>query len=122
MPRVIHFEVDADYPERAMKFYTAVFRWKADKWEGSMDYWLVTTGEKDEPWINGAIMKRAEPSPSVCNTVGVASVDETTKTVLANGGSVLMEKSAVPGVGWFAYLKDAEGNIFGVTQADMNVK
>ena len=28
MPRVIHFEIVADKPERAMKFYKEVFGWE----------------------------------------------------------------------------------------------
>ncbi|HEV2494165.1 MAG TPA: VOC family protein [Terriglobia bacterium] len=37
MPRVIHFEINADQPERAAKFYTAVFGWEIKKWEGPTD-------------------------------------------------------------------------------------
>ena len=33
MNRVIHFEVGAVAPERAAKFYSAVFGWKADRAE-----------------------------------------------------------------------------------------
>jgi predicted enzyme related to lactoylglutathione lyase len=29
-----------------------------------------------------------------------------------------MPKMAVPGVGWLAYAKDTEGNIFGIMQPD----
>ena len=60
MPRVIHFEIHADDPSRAVKFYTEVFGWKIEKWQGPMDYWLVYTG-KEEPGIDGAIMKREQP-------------------------------------------------------------
>ena len=34
MPRVIHFEIPADDPDRAAKFYGNVFGWKLDKWDG----------------------------------------------------------------------------------------
>ena len=43
--KVIHFEIPADNPERAVNFYKKVFNWKIDKWEGPVDYWLVTAGE-----------------------------------------------------------------------------
>jgi len=42
MPKVIHFEIPAKDPERAIKFYKEVFEWKIVKWEGDFDYWLVT--------------------------------------------------------------------------------
>ena len=62
MPRVTHFEVHADDPERAAKFYRDAFGWKIDKWEGPVDYWLVTTGTEDEPGIDGGLVVRTDPS------------------------------------------------------------
>lgn len=53
MTKVIHFEIPADDPERAIKFYKKVFGWKIDKWEGEFDYRLVTGGKEDEPGITG---------------------------------------------------------------------
>ena len=55
MARVVHFEIPVDNPDRAVKFYTDVFGWKIEKWEGPIDYWLITTGEENEPGINGAL-------------------------------------------------------------------
>jgi len=57
MPRVIHFEIPADDPARAVKFYEAVFGWKIEKWNGPMDYWLAMTGEQEQPGIDGAITR-----------------------------------------------------------------
>jgi predicted enzyme related to lactoylglutathione lyase len=34
MNRVIHFDIYADDPERAVKFYGKVFGWEASKWGG----------------------------------------------------------------------------------------
>ena len=81
MPRVVHFEVHADNPERAVKFYSGVFGWELVKWEGPQDYWLITTGPDSEPGINGGLMQRQGEIDGqaviayVC-TVDVPSVDE----------------------------------------------
>lgn len=48
----------ADDPERAARFYGRVFGWNVAKWEGPVDYWLVTTGDESEPGIDGGILKR----------------------------------------------------------------
>jgi hypothetical protein len=32
MPRVVHFEIYADNPERAIRFYETVFGWQVHKW------------------------------------------------------------------------------------------
>jgi len=120
MPRVVHFEIHADDPERAVKFYSKAFGWKIEKW-GPEPYWLVDTGPKEEPGINGGIMPRQEKLSTV-NTVGVASMEEAMKAVKAAGGKVLTPKLPIPGVGWNAYCLDTEGNTFGIYQDDPSAK
>ncbi|MBI3195145.1 MAG: VOC family protein [Ignavibacteriae bacterium] len=125
MNRVIHFEIHADNPERAVTFYTDLFGWKFDKWDGPMPYWLVTTGPDGEPGINGGLMPRKGKQEGdiimayVC-TVQVANVDESIAKALSSGGQTALPKMPVPGVGWLAYCKDTEGNIFGMMQNDKN--
>ena len=46
MGRVVHFEIHADDPERAVKFYRGVFGWDVTKWDGPVDYWLVDHGAR----------------------------------------------------------------------------
>jgi uncharacterized protein len=130
MNRVIHFEIHADDPARAAKFYTDVFGWEIKKWEGEsmpMDYWMVMTGPEKESGIDGGLMKRMEPLAGtgvrsyVC-TIGVSSVDEFLKKIEKAGGIITMPKMIMPGVGWMAQAKDTEGNIFGITQEDMSAK
>ena len=122
MPRVIHFEMQADQPERAADFFKNVFGWKIEKWNGPEEYWLVRTGDDKEPGINGAIMRRAEQFSSTCNTIGIPSIDEYIKKITANGGMVITPKSTIPGVGYYAYCKDTEGNTFGIMQPDSAAK
>jgi predicted enzyme related to lactoylglutathione lyase len=111
MPRVVHFEIHAGDPERAVKFYQTLFGWNFQKWEGPMEYWMVITGPDDQPGINGGMIAY------VC-TVDVANVDASLKTALDNGAQIALPKMAIPGVGWLVYCKDTEGNIFGMMQND----
>jgi predicted enzyme related to lactoylglutathione lyase len=53
----------------------------------------------------------------VC-TVDVDSVDAYAAKITANSGQIVVPKMPVPGVGWLAYAKDTEGNIFGFMQRD----
>jgi len=122
MARVVHFELPADNPERAVEFYTKAFGWKIQKWAGPTDYWLVSTGDASEPGINGGIMKRLYPGFSTVNTIGVANVDQAVAAVEAAGGKVVAPKMAVPGIGWLAYCLDSEGNQFGMMQNDPSAK
>jgi predicted enzyme related to lactoylglutathione lyase len=122
MPRPVHFEIPTDNPDRAMAFYGAVFGWTFQKWDGPMPYWMVTTGPKEEPGINGGIMPRQHPQQPCVNTTNVANLDQTTATIEANGGACVVPKMPVPGVGWLAYFKDLDGHIFGVMQLDLAAK
>ena len=121
MPRVVHFEIPADNPERASKFYSEVFGWQIEKWDGPFDYWMVTTGPEGEMGINGGIMRRTgelnggSPTAYVC-TVGIDSLDQYIAKVEAHGGKIVVPKMEIPGVGWMAYCKDTEGNQFGLMQ------
>jgi len=85
MPRVIHFEVAADDPI-ARSSLSGHVRLKIDKWDGPQDYWLVTTGAKEETRIDGAIMRRM-PGATTINTVDVPSVDEFAQKVVAAAAS-----------------------------------
>src|SRR5262245_27200673 len=123
MPRVVHFEISADDPDRASQFYAKTFGWKIQKWNGGgEDYWLLTTGDKCEPGIDGGINRRSSQKIPTVNTIDVPSLDEAIRGVTANGGKVVAPKMPVPGVGWLAYCTDTEGNQFGVMQADTNAK
>jgi uncharacterized protein len=121
MSRVIHFEIPASDPERASKFYQRVFGWKFDKWAGPMEYWMVTTGAEGTPGINGGLMKNNDVKTTT-NTIGVESVDVAIEAAKRAGGKLVMPKTPIPGVGYFAYCEDTEGNLFGVMQADKNAK
>jgi len=121
MSRVIHFEIPASDPERASAFYKKVFGWKIEKWPGPMEYWMVNTGAEGTPGINGGLMKNTSVK-NTTNTIGVESVDSAIETVNKAGGKLIMPKTAIPTVGYFAYCKDTEGNLFGVMQRDPNAK
>ena len=144
MKRVVHFEIHAENPERAAAFYRDIFGWEIKEWvvEGTKvpeenRYWLVMTGKEEESrpsqnataGINGGIVKRRGPGPKggepvtsyVC-TVDVPNLDETLEDVVKHGGALSVPKMAIPGVGWLAYCKDTEGNIFGIMQSDTEAK
>jgi predicted enzyme related to lactoylglutathione lyase len=87
-----------------------------------MEYWLVATGQEGKPGINGGMLRKPGPVSVTTNTIDVESVDAAIAAVAKAGGKQLMPKSPIPGVGYFAYCEDTEGNMFGVMQADKNAK
>lgn len=130
MTRPIHFEIHAEEPERAVQFYTNVFGWSFNRWgEAEPAYWVIATGADDAPGINGGLLKRMGPPPEedaavssfVC-TIDIDDLEKFTGLVEQEGGRQVVERMPVPGVGWLAYFKDTEGNIFGLMQADESAR
>ena len=117
MPRVSHFDIPADDPKRAQKFYKEVFGWKFKKWDGPMDYWMAKTGTK-EPGIDGGMSKRMPGQIGMTNTIDVPSIEKFSKKIMENGGQLIIPKMAIPKVGWFAQCMDTEGNMFGIIEID----
>jgi predicted enzyme related to lactoylglutathione lyase len=122
MPRPTHFEIPAENTDRAIAFYQTVFGWKFQKWDGPMPYWLIITGDDSEPGINGGLLPRHDPAQPCVNTVTVKDLDGTLATVTSQGGVCVLPRMAIPGVGWLAYCKDTESNMFGMMQPDAGAK
>jgi predicted enzyme related to lactoylglutathione lyase len=119
LAKVIHFEIPATDTKRAVDFYKNVFGWQFVSYGGGeMDYWLITAGKDEEPGINGAIAKKDEMHPETINTIAVSSFEESVDKIKAASGTVLTPKMTVPKVGYMAYCKDTEGNVFGIMQQD----
>jgi predicted enzyme related to lactoylglutathione lyase len=124
MNRVTHFEIHADDLNRAAVFYADLFGWKFQSWGGPMDYRLITTGPDGTPGINGGLLKRQHPITGIDGVIAyvctmlVENVDAVVEKATRLGGAVALPKMPVPGIGWLAYLKDTEGNVFGVMQHD----
>ena len=111
MPKINHFEINADDIQRAKEFYEKVFNWKIERWGGPLEYWNISAGEEDEEGING-----------IFNYVGVESVEKTLKKIKENGGEILKPKNPIPSVGYYAVFKDTEGNQLGIMEEDENAK
>ena len=118
MNRFTHFELATDDLEKTAAFYRDVFGWQIEKWEGPVEYWLVTTGKEGTPGINGGLMKAGGGFEGTINTIEVDDIDDAIAKVLANGGEIVLEKNTIPGIGYQAYFKDSTGIIVGIHQTD----
>ncbi|MBY8988246.1 MAG: VOC family protein [Candidatus Lokiarchaeota archaeon] len=122
MPRLVHFEMNVKDKKKTISFYEKVFGWKFQKWEGPMDYWLIMTGDENDPGIDGGLGTAEKGFPNVVNTIDVDDIDKIIKKIETNGGEIVRPKHAVHGVGWLAYFKDSEGIVSGIMQNDPKAK
>ena len=123
MGKVVHFEIPTDDLERAKAFYATVFDWQLDTMPmpGGGDYTGATTTPVDETMmptepggINGALVDRKGGNPAPVVTIDVDNIDVALEAIAAAGGSTVTPRTAIPGMGAFAYFKDSEGNITGL--------
>lgn len=122
MNRVVHFEVASNDPERAAEFYKSVFNWQINKWDGPIEYWMISTGDQEIHGIDGGMFRKTEEFSGTVNTIAVDDIDPYLEKVAKAGGTILQGKNAIPGIGYQAYCKDPDGTIFGIHQIDENAK
>ena len=123
MPTIVHFDITAENPERARRFYQEIFDWKIERPPGPMDYHLIeTTGLDGENGVGGGLGKREGTEPGIIVYIGVKSLDEYVSKVDKLGGKIIQPKTAVPGWGYLAVCLDTENNAFGLWEDDTGAK
>ena len=123
MRAVVHFEIPADDLTRARDFYGSVFDWQLQTMQmPGGEYTVAVTSPVDEATqlpiepgaINGGLMQRDANTPSPVITVDVEDIDAALQQITLRGGSTVTPRTAIPGMGTFAYFKDPEGNVLGL--------
>ena len=118
MNSAVQFDLYAQNPARAAKFYRDVFGWKAETWAGPWKSWLITTGPDIGPGTDNGGDSRSDVQDRGVYTIEVQSLEETGAKIVASGGQILEPPFRLPGVGWYALCADSEGNRFGLMQTD----
>ncbi|UCH31873.1 MAG: VOC family protein [Candidatus Bathyarchaeota archaeon] len=119
---IVHFEIPADDIEKLRNFYSKLFGWKIEKMQGFEEYWSIETVPVDKgnllrPGVNGGLMKKQNPEHNPVTYIAVESVDEYSKKIEHLGGKITVPKQEIPGIGWWAFALDPEGNLFGIFES-----
>jgi uncharacterized protein len=124
-----HFAIHADDLERARKFYGGVFGWAFQGFGGGpmTDFCQIKDPSGNPLSPLGAIQSRkfnsaSQPVYGFECTIAVADVDAVARAVEAQGGKIVMQKAAIPGVGWIVKFLDTEGNLVCAAQDDPAAK
>jgi uncharacterized protein len=122
MPRISYLDFSADNPERAANFYSKIFDWQINKWNGPMEYWEIKTGESNEHGIDGGLSKRDRIGQWTTPFINVSSVDQFTGKIESGGGKIIQPKTAIPGMGYMSLFKDTESNTIGLFEENKDAK
>src|SRR3954453_18940602 len=107
---IAHFAINADDPAASLRFYEALFGWRFEPW-GPPGFFRMqresgpVIGLPQGRDVGGGRVPGFE-GPVASDDVGAAA-----EAVLANGGRVLMERTAIPGVGELIFFEDPAGNV-----------
>ncbi|MGM1029297.1 MAG: VOC family protein [Actinomycetota bacterium] len=126
MSLVVHFEIHASEPQRLIDFYAELLGWRFEQF-GAWRYWSISTGEgaigMDGPGmgIDGGLTQREGPAPEVgapingtTIIVGVDDVDASFAKGIELGATAAVPPEDLQGVGRVGYLRDPDGNVFGM--------
>ncbi len=115
--QICHVEIPADNLGTLQKFYSGLFEWDFEKVPGDIEYYGIKQAE-DKP--TAGMMARQDPGHTETFYVCVDSVDEALDRAKEEGANIIVAKTAVKGMGFYAVLQDPQNNLFGLWQSDEN--
>jgi len=124
--KLTHFAVYTDDIERAKQFYDNVFDWGFNSY-GQSDFLQIKDDKSENGELIGALQSRKySPVPEKiigleCS-ISVENVDSIIEKVRNSGGKILMDKTAIPYVGWITKFLDTEGNLLCAMQYDNSAR
>lgn len=109
---IIHWELMVSDVARAKAFYARVFDWKFEAM--GAEYTIVQTGKQP----GGGLMQRPPGVPAAAlNTYfQVGDVSHTLVVASENGAKVIVPRTEIPDVGWYAMFLDPDGIPIGILQ------
>ena len=116
--KVIHLEIPADDTARARQFYGELFGIEWQTPDLPVEYHMF--GDPEEGYGGGLYPRQSGDDDQLRVYFGTEDIDATLNRVREIGGSVDEEKNPVPGMGWYAHVRDPEGNKFSFWQSDEN--
>lgn len=114
------FEIPVTNMDRAIRFYEAASSRKLRREEfGGPGQELAVFEVDDDSAVKGALLSNGQAQPSEKGAIvylnAAPSIDAWLTRAKAAGGEVVLGKTALPdGMGYFAHVRDSEGNRVGV--------
>ncbi len=110
-PRVTHFAINTDDVDTTRSFYGAAFGWHFREY-GPPGFVQILDEAGEAPM--GAIQARRQlgnaPTVGFECTIAVDDLDAVRERIVAAGGTIVMERTTIPGVGDLLAFVDPAGN------------
>ena len=109
---ICHVEWSSTDLNRSKTFYGGLFDWKFEQWNETYALFSAPDG------AGGGISKvdRVAPTDATVVYIMVDEIAPYLGRAAELGGGVAVPKTEIPNMGWFAHLKDPDGNVVGIYQ------
>jgi predicted enzyme related to lactoylglutathione lyase len=108
---IVHLEISANDVAAASKFYHDVFDWKIEVDKQFNYHQFSAEGGPGGGFVGVPDQAKAG---EVVAYLGTDDIDASLRKVEKAGGKVLVPKTEIPGMGWFANFSDPTGNHMGL--------
>ena len=109
---IAHVEIPSSDLNQTKDFFNKVFSWEFKPFGNG--YMLFNNHKGTMVGIRQ--VEKVKSGDSTVFHINVTNIDEVLKKVKSNGGNIFKEKIVIPAMGWYALLKDPQGNIIGLFQ------
>ena len=110
---LVHFEIPSKDTGRAKEFWGSLFGWEFQSWDGANEYHMISGTEP-----GGGLYPTQGGESGLTVYFDTDDVEGTAGRVESLGGRVVMPKTPIPTIGYFAVCEDTEGNPFALFQSD----
>lgn len=110
----VHIEISAKDPATLSKFYKDLCGWKIEV-DPKFEYYMFSA----EGGPGGGFVKpdnQMYKAGDIVPYIGTDDIDAMLKKAESLGGKVLLPKTEIPGMGWYAFFADPTGNRLGFFQ------
>jgi predicted enzyme related to lactoylglutathione lyase len=109
---IAHVAINADDIGAARRFYEALFGWSFEDYAPGFSRASLADGRVAAVQGRRSLLPDG-PTTGLEVTFEADDIDAIAAAVEANGGTVLMPKAAIPGVGELVFFRDPGGNVAG---------
>jgi len=112
----VHVEFPTANAAQSAEFYSGLFGWEMHHMP-EFDYWTFASGERQGGGFNkvGSTEGGFDVRPGeVLVYVNTDDIERDLSKAQQLGGSVISPKQEIPGIGWYAVIRDLDGNQVGL--------
>ena len=109
MTNFVHQELQTTDTSAAKDFYVGLFGWASQDMPMGEGVYTMFSGPGGD--VGGMMQGKPDAPPMWVGYVGVESIDAAIAKVESLGGTILVAKTEIPGMGTFIILKDPQGAV-----------